>query len=349
MPLRVALHAVPAPTDLAPLAPLLRRQVGVLSRDQLVAAGLDPRVADRRVASGRWTALLPEVVLTAHGPATQQQQLAVAALLHGGPRSALTGRTACRLHRLRDVPDGGPVALLLPHDLRRTTASWLGVARTTSTVPRERVGGLVVVARERAVLDAARDGSCLRDVRALVLAAVADGGVGLPALRAGLAGGPQRGSGHCRRALDDAAAGAASAPEAEVADLLRPFARRRRLTVLLNPALVLDGVLLGRPDLYLLEAGVGVETDSRRHHDGVADLDATLRRHARFAAAGVRLLHTTPARVRHRPHELIVELAAALDDAPGPPSGLVVRRSAWSRAAQTSARGIRSGLCFPRS
>lgn len=326
---RGRLRVVPAPADLAALDDRLRRQHGVVSRRQLADAGVDPRVADRRVASGRWTPLLPEVFLAAPGPPTPGQ-LAVAALLHGGPCSALTGRTACRLHGLRDVPEGGPVTLLLPHDVRRTAAPWLQVVRTTSTVPRELVGGLVLVERARAVLDVARDGAGLRAVRALVLAAVADGVAPPRVLRAALEAGPRRDSGHCRRALADAEQGAASAPEAEAADLLRPLARRRGLTLLLNPALVLDGVLLGRPDLYLAEAALGVETDSRRHHAAVDDLDATLRRHARFAAAGIRLLHTTPHRTRTRPAELLGEVDAALR-APGRvPPGLVVLPHRWS-------------------
>lgn len=314
---------MPAPADLSALTPVLRRQHGVVARWQLAAAGLDPRVADRRVASGRWTALLPQVFAAQPGPPDEQQR-AVAALLHGGPRTALTGRTAARLHGLRDVPDGGPVTLLVPRHLRPRAAPWLRVVRTTATVPCARVGRLVVVDRQRAVLDAGRDGAALRDVRALVLAAVADGLVDRHRLRQALEAGPRAGSAHLRRALGDADLGAASAPEAELADLVRPLARRHRLHVLLNPTLVLDGVLLGRPDLYLPDVGLGVETDSRRHHADVVDLDATLRRHARFAAAGVRLLHTTPRRTRSQPHEVLAELEAALRAPVRLPAGLVV-------------------------
>lgn len=302
---------------------LLQRQDGVVSRRQLVDLGVDPRRADRRLSSGSWTPLLPQVFLARTGPPTERQ-LATAALLHGGPGSALTGRVACRAWRLRDVPDGGEVDLLVPHGRRRVGGPGVRVVRTRRLPLAYELGDLVLVERERALLDAACDGMPLVDARALVLAAVTDGLAQVCALRRALDGGPRQASAHCRHALLDAERGAASAPEAEVADLVRPLAAARRLPLLLNPTLRLHGRVLGRPDLYLPTLALGVETDSRRHHEGVDDLDATLRRHAVFAAAGVRLLHTTPTRVRRTPALFLSELVVAVDQPWIVPAGLEV-------------------------
>ncbi|MCW2779071.1 MAG: hypothetical protein JWN17_2796 [Frankiales bacterium] len=296
---------VSTPPDV--LGRLLSRQDQVVSRSQLVQLGLDPHHAGRRVASGRWCRLLPSVFLSAPGPPSPRQS-ARAALLHGGPPSALTGRTACRSWRLRDVADGGPVDLLLPHELQRSGGPGLRVLRTRVPFDRSVVGGLTVVDPVRAVVDAARDGMSLRDVRALVLAAVSDEFVPLDRLLRAVDEGPRRHGALLRRAVHDAERGAVSAPEAEALDLLLPVAARLGVPLLVNPSLYVDGRLLGRPDLYLPTLALGLELDSRRHHAGVEDLDATLRRHRAFAHHGVRLLHSTPARLRGRPQELLAEV-----------------------------------------
>lgn len=165
----------------------------------------------------------------------------------------------------------------------------------------------------------------LRDVRALVLAAMADGHVDRAALQDEVDAGSLAGSAHLRRSLQDWDRGARSAPEAEAVDVLLEHSG---LPFLVNPSVVLDGVLLGSPDGWLPAAGLGWEIDSRQYHGGTDDLDATLRRHQGFADADLVLLHVTPTRLRadRRAWALDVARRAGARIAEGwqPPDGLVV-------------------------
>ena len=73
------------------LGELLDRQLSVVSREQLLAAGLSDRSMQYRIrAGGPWQALLPGVYLGVTGtPSMQQKEMA--ALLYAGPRSLITG------------------------------------------------------------------------------------------------------------------------------------------------------------------------------------------------------------------------------------------------------------------
>lgn len=146
---------------------------------------------------------------------------------------------------------------------------------------------------------AARSVSSLEQVRAIVMAAVQCGFVTEPELSAGLAAGARNGSGLCRRALRDVRHGAASPPEAELADVALALANRRRIPpFLLNPSVLRHGVLVGIPDGWFPDLGFGWEVDSREFHSEEADFDRTLARHDEFARHGLALLHVTPRRLR---------------------------------------------------
>ncbi len=101
-----------------------------------------------------------------------------------------------------------------------------------------------------------------------------------------------------RRAIEDARDGAASCPEAELADEAAARARAGRLPrFLLNPEVRVRGRLLGRPDGWFVGHGLGWEVDSRTHHAQDRDFDATLARHDLWLAHGLSLLHVTPRRL----------------------------------------------------
>lgn len=189
--------------------------------------------------------------------------------------------------------------------------------------------GWAVAPVPRAVTDVARWSGELRATRALVLAALADRRVTMPQLAAELARGQRRGSAVLRRTLDDWFSGARSAPEVEVAEALRALPEQRRLpSFLLNPRLSLGGRLLGAPDGYLPDVGIGWEVDSVRHHGSSDDLAATLARHQVFSDAGIELVHVVPTRFRRDPRGWAEGFAAraAAHAARGrrPPAGLLV-------------------------
>ena len=281
------------------LAAVLARQCNVITFAQVVAAGASPHLPAREVAAGRWQIACSGVYLATSEKPTDLQ-LAWVAQLAGGEGAVVTGGIACRMLGVADVPEL-PLAALVEKDRQRSpdAVHCLRTARPAVILDRE---GLRLAEHTRAVVDAARMCRVLRDVRGLVMAAMNAKHTTAELLRAELDAGPRRGSGLCRRALDDWDDGARSAPEAEAADWLRDEVRARRCPrFLLNPTLSIDGELLGCPDVYVLGTGLANETDSRRYHGSTDELDATLLRHADFTAAGVRLEHVTPARFRRDP------------------------------------------------
>ena len=265
----------------------------VTTRAELIAEGGGRGRLDHRVRAGRHLRVAPSVYLSPGAPLLDQVRAAVA---HTGPASAVTGWAGCALHDLRYVPAGSAVPVLVSPKRGLVSTPFVQVLRTTRTPPaRLREPGLRVAAVERCLVDAARASRDLREVRALVLHAVATGRATESALRSELDAGARGGSGLCRRALDDARRGAASAPEAEAADAVLAAGLRG---VLLNPGVTAGGRLLGRPDGWLRGLGLGWEVDSREHHEQDDLFEATLARHDAFAAEGLLLLHVTPARLR---------------------------------------------------
>lgn len=294
----------------------------------LTASGLDLDIARRAVARGAWTQVLPGAWLRTDGePSRAQREAAALALAPHG--TLLTGPGACRRYGMRDVPDDDRVFLAVGPEVRLDLGPHVVLLRTGRSPESYVTGGVRTASPVRAVVDAARHAGSLQDVRALVLAAVAGGWCDEPALREELDAGPRRGSGRCRIALDDAADGARSAPEAELAEHAADAVRQGQLPpFLMNPDLLLDGVLLVSPDLYLPGLGLGGELDSVRHHGSADDLDHTLDRHDHAWRSGVELLHVSPSRFRRNPAAFLARLAAQVPErralAAPEPRGLVV-------------------------
>jgi hypothetical protein len=306
------------------LTSLLDRQQQVITFAQVVAAGADRGLPAREVAAGRWQLLCRGIYLASAAAPTDLQR-AWCAQLAGGDDAVVTAALVCRILGVADVPDL-PMAALVACDCQRAPD---GVRLLRTTRPADypaRDDGLRLAEPARAIVDAALMCGCLRDVRGLVMAALNGKHSTAARLRRELDAGPRRGSGRCRRALDDWDDGARSAPEAEAADWLRDEVRARRCPpFLLNPTLELDGVPLGSPDVYVPGTGLGSEMDSVRHHASAHELDATLLRHRRFLAAGVHLEHVTPSRFRADPAAWARQFASAAMSRRGQePPGLVV-------------------------
>ncbi len=112
------------------LTALIKKQDGVVSRGQALAAGLSQSALRHRLRSGGpWSVWLPGVYQTETGTPTQSQR-EIAALLYGGPRSILTGAAALR-HYLLPAPESAAVDILIPVESKRRSVSYVRVHRTT--------------------------------------------------------------------------------------------------------------------------------------------------------------------------------------------------------------------------
>ncbi|MDQ3662867.1 MAG: type IV toxin-antitoxin system AbiEi family antitoxin domain-containing protein, partial [Actinomycetota bacterium] len=72
---------------------LAARQYGVITRGQLLEAGLTPRQAERMVSSSRWRSVLPGTYALATA-STSLQQRVMAAVRWAGPSAAASFETA---------------------------------------------------------------------------------------------------------------------------------------------------------------------------------------------------------------------------------------------------------------
>ena len=175
------------------LARMLEQQLDVMTREQAVAVGLTRHALRHRLRlEGPWQSLLPGVYLAATGSPTRIQQ-EMAAMLYAGPGSVITGLAAVRQHHIR-----GPVTelvdVLIPASRRRQDADFVRLHRTTRLPTRVwQLGPLRYAVPARAVADAVRDLTSLRDVRAMVADAVQRGHCRVPDLSEELSNGPSVG------------------------------------------------------------------------------------------------------------------------------------------------------------
>jgi len=296
---------------------LLIQQLDVISRRQALAAGVtDNALRHRLRPGGPWRGLLPGVYLAANGaPTTLQQEMA--ALLYAGRGSVITGSAALRCHYIRteltEIID-----VLVPSARQRRDTNFVRLHRTTRMPGRIwEAGPVQYVMPARAVADAVRAMTSLRDVRAVVADAVQRDKCTIKTLATELSQGPNKGSVLFREALADVADGTRSAAEGDLRDLL---ARSGLPMPLFNPSLYDEhGNFVARPDAWWPAHGIAVEVDSKQWHTSPEDHAKTLARGRRMARHQIVVLRFTPRQIRTQPAEVRNDIRAALDGAQGRP------------------------------
>jgi hypothetical protein len=294
----------------AALAAMLRAQDNVISRQQAWDCGLTRDALAHRIRpGGPWQRLIPGVYLAQTGPPAAAQQ-EMAALLHAGPGSVLTGQAALRgLGIIKAAPPS--IDVLVPAARRPGPAGLVTIHRTTR-MPRLviREGRRMYALAPRALADAARSMADLGDVRALIAGAIQRGDCPLPALVYELSQGQSRGSARLRQVLAEVAEGVRSITEGELRDLI---VRARLPMPMFNPQLFrADGTFLGTPDAWWPGAGVAVEVDSKEWHLLPADWKRTMRRHAEMSSYGILVLHFTPGQIRSGPSAVAATITDTL-------------------------------------
>jgi very-short-patch-repair endonuclease len=292
-----------------PEARLLEQQWGVISRSQAFATGVSPSGLRHRLRpGGPWQSLLPGVYLTVTGQPTREQR-EMAALLYAGDPSAITGISALRFWQLPGLPPSR-VDTLVPDARQRSSRGYVRICRTKRMPERVAIDrALEYVLPARAVLDTVRGMTEVDQVRELVAAVVQQRVCKIELLRAELPAVPVRGTAVLREVLAEIGSGVRSGPEA---DLRRLIIRARLPMPLFNCSLRLNGQFLAKPDAYWPDHGVVGEVDSWQWHSRPEAWSATLDRHNRIEAAGLRVLHFSPRQIRTQPEDVISKIAAAL-------------------------------------
>jgi hypothetical protein len=303
---------------------LLDRQHGVFCLDQAERYGLSMSTVRYRIRpGGPWQRILPGVYLTFSGTPTRDQ-LDMSALLYVGHGAALTGLAALRRMGVR-AQSQTAIDVLVPAAYGRASLDYVRVRRT------KQFPALVLVQAEiqfvmvpRAVVDATQYMTDIKDVRAVVAAAVQQGRCTTRELQGEIATRRLRDGGRLRKVLAEVTAGVRSSPEADLMHLIK---RAGLPQPLFNPRLFINGQYLARPDAWWPEVGVAVEVDSREWHLSPEDWQATMERHARMAAAGIRVLHFSPHQIRTQPQMVVAVIRQALQVS-SPAPGVTTRSAA---------------------
>jgi hypothetical protein len=287
------------------LGKIAENQRRIVTRAQVLGCGVTARALAWRLRTKSWQRLLPGIYALFAGRLAEEERF-VAAVLHGGPGSQVSGSAALRWHGFRYVPADDRIQVNVPLSARRTTST--GFVRLLRTERPDRLSlprqGFEVCSVVRAVADTARRSTSIGEVRALVAEAIQSKRTSVGELFDELDAGPMNGSAALRRVLREVSDGVRSRPEAELRNLLQQS--KVLPTVLWNPTLTArDGRRLPRPDAWLEKGAIAIEVDSQEFHFGVAGWEETMRRDHLLAAAGIEVLHLSPARIRREPTKVL--------------------------------------------
>jgi hypothetical protein len=284
-------------------------------------------ITNRCTDGGRWTRLLPGVIMLTSGTPTPRQRVS-AALLYGGPDAVVTGLEACRRHGVRRGPDPrGAVHLLVPDDRQLRSCDFVTVERTTRLPPALLREGVPLAPVPRACLDAARRLRSAAELTELIADTVQRQLCTPAHLAAELREGSQRGSAMPRRVLADVAAGVRSTAERDAKRLL---ARSTLPEPWWNVEVrTLGGRLLGIADAWFDEVALAWEINSYAWHLLPQYYTREVKRTAGLTAEGVTVLPVLPTSLRDDGDRSLSELEAAYTAAgrrPRPPV-VAIRRS----------------------
>ena len=235
----------------------------------------------------------------------------MAALLHAGPDSVITGAVAVRRHRLR-CSGLNEIQVLVPLTSRVQSVDFVRVVHTIR-MPQDicTTNCIRFAPLERAVADAARRMTRLDDVRAVVAHAVQQGNGDLVALARELREGPSAGSRFLRIALAEVRAGVRSAAEADLKNIID--GANLEIPIYNASLYAFDGTFLGIADAWWHQAGVAAEVDSREYHLSPDDYARTTSRHNRLAQQGINVLHFMPSTLKRTPADVAANLRGAIN------------------------------------
>ncbi|MGN6302966.1 MAG: hypothetical protein ACTHN8_17925 [Angustibacter sp.] len=284
---------------------LARTQQGLATRAQLRSHGVTAEQLRWRLGRS-WTLVLPRVVDLRGGPMTPDRRL-VAAELEAGPSAVISGHHACLWHGLENAHGHAKVLALVGPGQASRSAGFVQVARTRRPVvtPLAR-GPLRIAPLPRAVVDAARRTRSPREATAIVIEAVQRGLATVEQIAHEVEAGARRGSASVRRALDLAAAGAWSAPEAELLELCASSTLLPHVWP--NPRLRRSSAVLVSPDAWIDDVGLALMVHSRRHHGREADWRSTVEADGELQEVGVIVLGFTPSSIASEPDAVLARI-----------------------------------------
>lgn len=291
------------------LTDLAHAQFGVVTRHQLLDHGVS-KAAIRWNAGRNWRVILPCTYVIVQGRASEQQRR-IGALLYAGPASALAGSTAAAVHGLKNVDERGRVHVVVPGNHATRVQGYVSIRRSLlDDVGQVTRNGLRVSSVARACVDAAVEERSARSRAALVVEAIQRNLTTIEEVAEWCYRIRPRDAAKVLPALETAALGVWSVPEADVLDLMDSSLVLPE--VMTNPQLVdATGRRLITPDLWLDDVAMAVMVHSQQFHANGEQFIDTIDRDAELVAAGVMVLGVTPTGVRRDPATTLQRIEAA--------------------------------------
>lgn len=287
---------------------LIRRQHGVLSLEQAVAAGYSRQAVARKVATKAWFPAGPRVYQVGEHHETPRSR-AVAALLSLGPDATLVGTSAAWWWGFRDEPPPRTQVAVPPLRRPRPRDDVDVVRRAIAPADRTKLSGVAVTARALTVLDAAADLGLAGGAK-VADNALRKGSVTVESLRdAHTRTAGRRGAVIGAEIVALAAGGARSWAERELHDRMRAGGVRGWSA---NTAIALPGYGRAVGDVVFGEEKVIVEVDGWAYHRDLRAFLADGPRRSALAAAGWAVLRTHWYELREAPDVFLARVRATL-------------------------------------
>jgi len=289
---------------------LASRQHGVVTRSQLVHAGVSPDVVDRRVKAKRLRAMHRGVYVV--GPLLAPHAQEMAAVLVCGEGGALSHWSAAALWQLWPKGDGRVSMEVSTPGGAHPRVAGVRVHRVRSLQSDEvtKLDGIPITTVARTLLDLAGVAG-QRELERVLGQALSLGLVNHADMLSFLARNSRRpGTSRLRALLENEAQPALTRSKAE-----ERFLALIRKAQLPNPSVNVT-VAGYRVDIFWRTERFVVEIDGFAFHSSAQKFEGDRRRDAEFAAAGLRVMRVTWRQLVREPEAVIARLAQALARAP---------------------------------
>jgi hypothetical protein len=305
------------------LPDLIRAQDFVVRRDQLIERGMTPAAINHRLATSVWQSLV-RTVYVCHPGEPSRRQLLIGAQL-AVPDGAIDDADACRFHGFGGVTvDDQIIRMVVPQSSSARSRGFVVVRRTSAPIHVVSTDLVSYLSLAPALIAATRGMASDRQVLAVLSDAVQRKLVSFDELLTAHIQATRRSARRADDALEQLADGIRSAPEGDfrklaISSLVLP-------ELLYNCTLRLQGGRFISPDALDVEAGLVHETNGRRAHRRADLFEDMQERHDVMTAAGLIVLHNSPARVRRRGREVLAEFERCHERYAGRglPEGIVI-------------------------
>lgn len=284
---------------------LAGEQHGVVTRKQLLAAGMSAAAIGRRMTAGRLRGLHAGVYLL--GPVEPDRARAMAAVLAGGRDAVLSHTSAAGVWGIRPIDDDGPVHVSVPgRSLSRTSGILFHRVAPLRDDELARNDGIALTSPTRTLVDAAGLlGS--REIELALASAERAGLVRGDEMRATLDRHPGRPGVGILRALVSQRAGPT---------LTRSEAERRGRSLVRQAGLPAPhtNVRIGpyELDMFWPEEGLAIEIDGHAYHASRARFEGDRQKDAWLRARGIEVIRLTWRQITRDPIRTAVQIGQVL-------------------------------------